>query len=407
MDETENAIAVNKIPCGASLLDGYVYMSKQTSSSELLTPLKILYQGENWYGSCARACCMALRRFGCEVVDVDCQTIVFPQLRRKSSRAILRLLRRRLIREYNDVLIDTASWFKPDVFLAFKGPFIDARTLQVLRQAGVMLYNYYPDPSDTFPDSIWDYDCVFYTKQHWLGQSFLDKFRRSVFIPHGYDPEIHRPWPLEPADTGAYGHDVSVIGVHTNHKEEILDDLISLMPSLDLAIWGDGWKERCRSQRLKPYIRGHAVFGTPYAKAISAAKIDLALMAGHPLGLEDQTTTRTYEITACGGFMLHERSAELLTLFTEDEEVACFESKEELVAKIEYYLGHPQERNEIARAGYRRCVPAYSYDNRMAQILSWHFQSRPSLSSTNNPEEALVGQNLPDPYLAGGARSDR
>jgi hypothetical protein len=348
---------------------------------------------------------MSLRRLGCEVVDVDSQTI-FPQLRKNRSRILLRLFHTILVREYNDLLLRTASWFKPDLFLAFKGTSIEPRTLNILRDAGSPVYNYYPDPSPfrydrTAPASIWEYDCVFYTKWQWRNQPFLDKFRNCLFVPHGYDTEIHRPWPQNDIDTRAYGHDVSVIGSHSVHKEKVVDGLISLMPSLDLRIWGERWKEQCQSERLKPHIQGHAVIGTSYAMAISSTKINLALMMGIPKGFEDQTSTRTYEIPACGGFMLHERSAELATLFTENEEVACFDSKEELTNKIQYYLAHDHERNQIARAGFRRCVPAYSYDNRMAQILSWHLQSKPSLRRKNS--ELLAPEDAGRRLIADGA----
>ena len=70
--------------------------------------------------------------------------------------------------------------------------------------------------------------------------------------------------------------------------------------------------------------------------------------------------------------MLHERNFEVLELYREGEEIECFDSAEELAEKIEYYLADPAEREQIARAGYARCVPAYSYDNRMAELLRWH-----------------------------------
>jgi spore maturation protein CgeB len=337
---------------------------------------KVLFLGENWFGSCARAQCMALRRLGCEVVDIDVQTI-FSQVRRRGLRAIMRLLRNRLVREYNDLIVDTASWLRPDFLLTSKGTFVEAETLRILRRMGIRLYNYYPDPSlfaynSVFVDSLSEYDCLFYTKIHWKGKAFLECLRESMFVAHGYDPEIHRRVPLGNVERGEYEHDVIVIAIHTQHKEKVLDELVSRMPCVDLAIWGNSWKEHCRSSRLKPYIRGYALTGTSYATAICSAKINLAIMSSHSVGLEDQTTTRTYEIPACGGFMLHERSPELLTLFTEDEEVACFESPEELVAKVKFYLTHASARNVMAAAGYRRCVPAYSYDNRMAEILLWH-----------------------------------
>lgn len=70
--------------------------------------------------------------------------------------------------------------------------------------------------------------------------------------------------------------------------------------------------------------------------------------------------------------MLHERTEEFLGLFTEGKEMACFGSAEELAERIDYYLAHPEERAAIAAAGRERCVPAYSYDNRMAEIIRWH-----------------------------------
>ena len=72
--------------------------------------------------------------------------------------------------------------------------------------------------------------------------------------------------------------------------------------------------------------------------------------------------------------MLHERTAEVQELFVEDREFACFGSIDELAEKIEYYLARSDERLAIARRGHLRCVPAYSYDVRMAEMLRWHCQ---------------------------------
>jgi spore maturation protein CgeB len=62
----------------------------------------------------------------------------------------------------------------------------------------------------------------------------------------------------------------------------------------------------------------------------------------------------------------------VLELYYEGKEVACFASVEELAFKIEYYLAHPEERDAISHAGHIRCVPAYSYDQRMKEILRYH-----------------------------------
>jgi glycosyltransferase involved in cell wall biosynthesis len=354
--------------------------------------LRILYLGENWYGSCARACCYALRRAGCDVTDIDVQTIV-PQWRRHSNRAIIRLLHPRIVREYNQLILDTAAQVRPDILLAFKGSFVESRTLETLGQSGVTLYNYYPDTSPTAYDSylvesIRFYDCVFYTKKFWakaIPQGV--EGRRLIFVPHGYDPDIHRPLPLDEDDIERYGHDVTVIATHTAYKEQLLSELVRRLPEVDLHIWGNGWRERSRSPELKLCIQGFALCGSQYAKVVGASRISLAIMSGKVQGVAqgDETTTRTYEIPACGGFMLHERTPELLELYEEGEEVACFGSPEELADKIQHYLAHPDEREKIARAGHARCVPAYSYDNRAREILRYH-EGRSAL----HPEVAVV-----------------
>ena len=312
-------------------------------------------------------------------MDVDVQTF-FVQLQQKSSRAIVRILRRRLVREYNAAVLRAAETFQPDLLLAFKAQHLEAATLTALRRNGVSLYNYYPDTSafahgSLLAESLPEYDCVFYTKRFWNSDvRSRISLRQSFYVAHGYDVEIHRPPELEERDRIQYQTDAVVIATHTRHKEEVLHELLAFRPRLKLTVWGNQWQQRCTSARVKQFIKGEPLVGDSYAKAICAAKINLALLSGKVQGSSrgDETTTRTYEIPACGGFMLHERSPELLELYKEGEEVACFSSPQELAEKIDYYLAHPEKRDAIAGAGHRRCVPAYSYDNRMAEILRWH-----------------------------------
>jgi spore maturation protein CgeB len=348
--------------------------------------MRILFLGENWYGSCARACCYALRRLGHDVADVDTQTTITTLLRRRSLRAVLRAVSPRLIDEYNEQILDLADVFKPDILLSFKGRNVRPQTLVTLRQRGAALYNYYPDTSafahgSLLPKALPLYDCLFLTKR-FLERDLRSRFnlRETVFLPHGYDPEVHRRWDLDPRDVHQYGHDVGLIATYTAAKELLMEELVTRTPKLDLQIWGNQWGERCRSPQLNKFIQRAPLNGTSYAKALRAFRISLGVMSGvvHGASRGDETTTRTYEIPACGGFMLHERTDEVLELFEEGKEMACFGSVEELADKIDYYLAHPEERQAIAAAGHARCVPAYSYDNRMAEIIGWHKQhSRP------------------------------
>jgi spore maturation protein CgeB len=289
---------------------------------------------------------------------------------------LMTLLSPLLFREWNARVERAAASFEPDILIAFKGPFLTRSTLRLLRRRGIRLYNYYPDlmvfaVGTPLEDALPEYDCVFDTKR--VGDPLTAQripLRSRVFLPHGYDPDVHVPLKVDVDDERRYGCDASFVGTWSPLKEETLLKLVTLRPSLDLRIRGNSW-ERCRSRTLGRFVRGPAFKGTAYVRAIAATRINLGLL-GVTREARDETTTRTYEIPACRAFMLHERTRELGELFEVDKEVATFGDTRELAEQLDYYLSHPEERHALAAAGYRRAVPAYSYDRRMAALLAWH-----------------------------------
>ena len=87
--------------------------------------LRILFIGPNWYGSNARSCSEALRRLGCDVLDIDEDTFM-PQVRMFTSRVARRLLSFRLVDEFNALMLSLAENFRPDIVVAFKGTYVQA-----------------------------------------------------------------------------------------------------------------------------------------------------------------------------------------------------------------------------------------------------------------------------------------
>ncbi|HVT96422.1 MAG TPA: glycosyltransferase [Acidobacteriaceae bacterium] len=356
--------------------------------------LRVFFIGSNSYGSNARSCADSLRRLGCDVFDID-QELYSPPLTSFTSKVGLRLVRSRLVAEFNRAVLDIAARYPHEIFLAFKGTYLLPETLRTIRQLGASLYNFYPDTSafnsgKWLPLSLPEYDCVFYTKPFW----YRDVIKRiplknGFFLPHGYDPVVHRPFSLSNRDYADYACDVSLIATHMPHKEGVLTKLMQLRPRLHLRIWGNRWTTHCKDSALRRWVQGFPVHGERYSRAICATKINLAIMGGKVEGASsgDLTTNRTYAIPATGGFMLHERNDEVLSLYREGVEIECFDTPEELAEKIDYYLAHPEKLGRIAHAGHLRCVPAYSYDNRMADLLRWHEEhsSRPTVPSLEDP----------------------
>ena len=78
---------------------------------------------------------------------------------------------------------------------------------------------------------------------------------------------------------------------------------------------------------------------------------------------------RVLDIMACGGFVLSNWQPELAEYFTEGEEIALFESKDECMEKIAYYLSHEDKRREIAAAGKRKVQKLSSYEKGLERLF--------------------------------------
>lgn len=72
-----------------------------------------------------------------------------------------------------------------------------------------------------------------------------------------------------------------------------------------------------------------------------------------------QVKGRMAEIALSGGFVLTEHVPGIEEVFEVGSEVETFDSREELLAKIRYYLAHPAERERIAERGHMRAVRDY------------------------------------------------
>lgn len=112
--------------------------------------------------------------------------------------------------------------------------------------------------------------------------------------------------------------------------------------------------------------KGTVDYHTQMPLVFAASRINLnislrSIHSGIPL--------RVLDIMACGGFVLSNLQPELAEYFTEGDELALFESKEECVEKIAYYLAHEDKRKEIAAAGKRKVQELFSYEKGLERLF--------------------------------------
>lgn len=111
---------------------------------------------------------------------------------------------------------------------------------------------------------------------------------------------------------------------------------------------------------VRMYDKG-AVWGLDMHRALRRAKISLNF---HIDITGKGQNMRVIETTGTGTLLLTEASEDLGALFEPGREVETYDSKEELLEKIYYYLKHEDEREAIARRGQERCLRDHSMERR-------------------------------------------
>jgi hypothetical protein len=169
--------------------------------------------------------------------------------------------------------------------------------------------------------------------------------RRVLFVHNSYDRDLHAPFALAPGEAEAWGADVAFVGTWERPRA---DELLALAEAgLAVRVWGNGWSGLAGRHPLLR-VEGRPAYGDDYRRVVAASRINLCFLRK---GNRDLQTCRSMEIPAMGGFMLHERSAELATVFAADRETVYFSGAGELIATCRRWLADDPGRQRIAAAG--------------------------------------------------------
>ena len=325
---------------------------------------------EFWRGSTGRGLADGFRALGWAVTEVDVGTFTLAA-RSLAGRVAARVVARQLRADYNAAILAAVKDIGASAFVTVKGGGIDVATLDRLRAARIRTLNYYPDVEFDHGGlgiaQIAAYDFVATTKSfHTARLNATVGADRRALIQHGFDPAVHRPLHVPSAEDD-FDHDVAFVGNASAYKAQWLNAVAALLPGVRLTVAGNRWAGLIDASNI---VLLPAAIGDAYARILSRSRISIALHHG-PVktpGWEDLVSTRTFEIPACVGFMLHIDNAEVRTLFEPGREIAVFDTPATLARQIAHYLAHPDERRAIAAAGHARAVPAYSLSMRAAEI---------------------------------------
>jgi spore maturation protein CgeB len=134
-------------------------------------------------------------------------------------------------------------------------------------------------------------------------------------------------------------------------------------------VWGDeGWQSvnRARLPTEVEYL-GPAGHGLELTKIYCATQVNVDIGR---LYQADIVTMRVFDVLACGGFVLAERSPALAELFEIGVEVECYATADELSAKVAHYLAHPAAAQAIALRGRAAVQQRHTIAARVARMLA-------------------------------------
>ncbi len=187
------------------------------------------------------------------------------------------------------------------------------------------------------------------------------------------DPDIHRPVQLNDEERAEFSCDLSFAGAGYVNRNQFLAGLTDYA----LKIWGVNWTH----PSLQHAVQRPGERFTPelFAKIVAGSTINLNLHSStsHP-GVDpncDAINPRVFEIAACGGFQLCDPCKGLEACFDFHSELPVYTSLKELREKVDHYLAHPEEREQITAAARERALRDHTYEQRARQMLDLIFDT--------------------------------
>lgn len=320
-------------------------------------------------------------KLGCQIrVDMR-SSFLLPQEARarlplplaKAIRALLWVTRLDVWLLQRDIL-RRIDQFKPDVVFVPLGSSIWQSTLRALKQRGARLAQWCGLPAQTMlardRANLPYFDLIFQPANLEAGLRAAGATGRIEYVPIGIDPEVHRPVALTDAERARYGSDVCFIGGLSSrfHQARRLMIEYAITQGVDIKVWG-GYREHFIGSPILRAWQGQ-VWGEEQVKALCAAKIGLNFHVDHQAGeLDRGLNLRAFELAACGVFQLLQRVPSVNEFFEEGKEIVCFDTQEEMLDKLRYYLGHDDERQRIAHAARSRVLSSHTWQQRVARML--------------------------------------
>ena len=336
-------------------------------------PLKILYAAGLSPNDSSQYRLWALERLGHTVVSLNAYE--YESRNALARKVFFRMQAGPWVARLNRDILAMAERERPDVFWADKLLSLQPKTLEKLRTMGIVSVSYMIDNAfgprrdpgwRLYMQDIPYFDLHVVQRDKNIADYRERGARDVIKIQTAYEPTVHFPppdgWSDKNRDRG-----VSFIGTSYDDRPEFLTRLWKEY-GFPVVISGDSqWKRRLTPEAVAALYTNSELYLKDYREGIWRSKINLSFLTHSN---QDEFVHKSFEIAACQGFLLAERSPGHTARFVEDEEAVFFTGFDECVEKIRKYLPDEAARERIAAAGRARAVrDGYGNDAQVGAIV--------------------------------------
>ncbi len=289
------------------------------------------------------------------------------------------------IGKVNRMVLKRMKEMRPDVVHFYQGHHYHAETIAQVAEVTFASGLHCDDPFGRperreyrlLMKALPEYDGYHLNRQCNVAEAAAFGVKRARVLMTYYIPWLHYPCSLSAQEQQTWESDVVFAGhVEPDLRIECLSR--AARSGIKCRIFGGEaqWRSALPGDVYRVVQPTPKVRGSDYRKALCASKIGACFFSKWN---RDQYTNRSWEIPACGVFLLSERTPAMQEFYSEGKEAEFFESPEEFINKVQFYLRNEATRKRIAASGYAR-VTASGNDiySRMRQwltdIAEWRYE---------------------------------
>lgn len=256
-----------------------------------------------------------------------------------------------------------------------------------IRDMGIITVNFYCNNIHQFDLVLeiaphYNY-CMFPEKE--ATKKYIDIGATPIHIQMAANPDFYKPYNLKRE------YDVTFVGQNYLFRQNYVEYLYK--KGINIHVWGPGWKRALKPNNVGLVNRIKSKIGLnksvlpntnvngpltddELVKNYSRSKISLNFSE---VSVKDKNEDfskikrhirlRDFEAPMSGAFYITGYQEELKEYYKIDKEIVCYDTREELLDKIKYYLKFPAKAEKIRIAGYERAVKDHTWENRFKELF--------------------------------------